>query len=138
MAQWLHCSSSASCKARWGSPTSTASTRPPPTARCLSSPFSRLKRRRTCAGREETELVYMGEGGARGRPYTGASIIVGFARPFRLGLVFTTLLSFAGCERRESSGGGSASTAPSGAAKIVFIPKSKGIPYYESMYPEFA
>lgn len=49
------------------------------------------------------------------------------------------LLALCACERRESGPAGSSSTAPSpgGSVKMVFIPKSKGIPYYESMYPEF-
>jgi len=55
-------------------------------------------------------------------------------------VMFAAFLAIAGCERRESTS--SSTTRPTTSAagesvQIVFIPKSKGIPYYESMYPEF-
>ena len=51
--------------------------------------------------------------------------------------VFAMLLAV-GCERRPSASATSQPTTNAAeAVTIVFIPKSKGIPYYESMYPEF-
>lgn len=49
------------------------------------------------------------------------------------------LSSLVACERRDK---GASATQPSAGGsgkttRIVFIPKSKGIPYYESMYPQF-
>jgi rhamnose transport system substrate-binding protein len=58
-------------------------------------------------------------------------------------VAFAVLFAVAGCERRQSTSSPAAATQPGGsgagasAVQVVFIPKSKGIPYYESMYPEF-
>jgi rhamnose transport system substrate-binding protein len=45
-------------------------------------------------------------------------------------------LLFVGCEKRQA---GSAATRPAGSGppRVVFIPKSMGIAYYEKMYPQF-
>lgn len=54
-------------------------------------------------------------------------------------LTFAAIIAVAGCERRDASTSTTQPTtrADGQAVRVVFIPKSKGIPYYESMYPEF-
>jgi rhamnose transport system substrate-binding protein len=57
-------------------------------------------------------------------------------------LSLLSTLAIAGCEKRgarTTAAGGAASTQGSsgGPIKVVFIPKSMGIAYYERMYPEF-
>lgn len=62
----------------------------------------------------------------------------------RCGRVFTVLLltavatTLGACEKREAKGPASQPTGGGGETpRIVFIPKSMGIAYYERMYPEF-
>jgi rhamnose transport system substrate-binding protein len=55
-------------------------------------------------------------------------------RTFALLSIPLALSASPGCERRQSS---STSADSGGATKVVFIPKSIGIAYYEKMYPEF-
>lgn len=52
-----------------------------------------------------------------------------------MSLLLACALAFVGCEKRQAR---SASSQPSGGpTRVVFIPKSMGIAYYEQMYPEF-
>jgi len=58
-------------------------------------------------------------------------------------LTMAAIIATAGCERQDSTTSTTQPAANGGdggkgkSVQVVFIPKSKGIPYYESMYPEF-